>query len=365
MGTRVKQYRPHILVAAVLAVVLASGWHSGLRNALADLRFTWLSQPAGGDIVVVAIDAPSIEKVGVWPWPRRLHAELLRQLESAGVNDVVFDVDFSTPSDPKSDQAFLEALRSAGGSVVLPSFKQPGTDGTTYFNRPLKPFLEQAWTAIVNVSIEPDGLVRRYAFGQKLDGEFLPSMGAVLAEQFDAKRAPFLIDFGIRSPTIPRVSFIDVLDGDVATLSRLKGNKIIVGGTALELGDRFSVPNGGIVSGPVLQALAAESILRGRALHWTSATTTLIGLGLGPAVVGLLVPSKAKAASGAMPIPAPGHVPTPRPSPPASATSTPPAARRATLLDVRITRLLDRAARMGHGAIARRPNLLGVFPQIA
>lgn len=279
MGTRVKQYRPHILVAAVLAVVLASGWHSGLRNALADLRFTWLSQPAGGDIVVVAIDAPSIEKVGVWPWPRRLHAELLRQLESAGVNDVVFDVDFSTPSDPTSDQAFLEALRSAGGSVVLPSFKQPGTDGTTYFNRPLKPFLEQAWTAIVNVSIERDGLVRRYAFGQKLDGEFLPSMGAVLAGQFDAKRAPFLIDFGIRSPTIPRVSFIDVLDGDVATLSRLKGNKIIVGGTALELGDRFSVPNGGIVSGPVLQALAAESILRGRALHWTSATTTLIGLG--------------------------------------------------------------------------------------
>ena len=126
-----KQYRQHILVAAVLAVVLVSGWHGGLRNALADLRFTWLPQSAGDDIVVVAIDAPSIEKVGVWPWPRRLHAELLRRLESAEVSDIVFDVDFSTPSDAKSDQAFLEALRDAGGSVMLPSFKQPGTDGTT------------------------------------------------------------------------------------------------------------------------------------------------------------------------------------------------------------------------------------------
>src|SRR5689334_5855884 len=63
-------------------------------------------------------------------------------------------------------------------------------------------------------------------------------------------------------------------------------------------------------------------------------------------------------------MPAPGQGPKPRPSPPASATSTPLTARRATPLNVRITRLLDRAARMGHGADARRADLLGVFPQI-
>jgi diguanylate cyclase (GGDEF)-like protein/PAS domain S-box-containing protein len=276
----VKHYRPHILVAIVLAVVLLSGWHAGLRNVLADLRFAWQSQQASGDVVVIAIDAPSIEKIGVWPWPRRLHAELLRRLEGAGVNDVALDVDFSTPSDPASDQAFVEALRGAGGSVVLPSFKQPGSNGAIHFNRPLKQFAEHAWSAIVNVAIEPDGLVRRYPFGQELDGEFMPSMGAVLAGQFDAKRPPFLIDFSIRSPSIPKVSFIDVLHGDPATLGRLKGKKVIVGGTALELGDRFSVPNGGIVSGPVLQALAAESIIQNRALRWTSDAVTAIGIGI-------------------------------------------------------------------------------------
>ena len=74
------------------------------------------------------------------------------------------------------------------------------------------------------------------------------------------------------------MSFIDVLRGDEATLTSLKGKKIIVGGTALELGDRFSVPNGGIVSGPVLQALAAESIIQNRALHWTSDAVTAMGL---------------------------------------------------------------------------------------
>src|SRR5207245_6016617 len=103
----------------------------------------------------------------------------------AGINDVAFDVDFATPSDPASDQAFVDALRSAGGSTVLPAFKQPGADGATYFNRPLPQFRGQAWTTVVNVAVEPDGLVRRYTFGQKLDTEFLPSMGAVLAGRFD------------------------------------------------------------------------------------------------------------------------------------------------------------------------------------
>ena len=178
-----KHYRPHIFVVVALAIVLSSGWHDTLRNALTDLRFSWVSRQATGDVVVIAIDAPSIEKIGVWPWPRRLHADLLRRLETADVRDIVFDVDFSAPSDAASDQAFVEALRSAGGSVVLPSFKQPGTAGgngsAVYINRPLKQFGDHLWTAVVNVAVERDGLVRRYPFGENLDGQFLPSMGAV------------------------------------------------------------------------------------------------------------------------------------------------------------------------------------------
>ena len=275
-----KNYRPHILVAAVLAIALLTNWPSALRNVLVDLRFGWQSRAATGDVVVIAIDAPSIEQIGVWPWPRRLHAELLERLDRAGINDVAFDVDFSTPSDSASDLRFVEALRHAGGSTVLPAFKQPGADGLTYFNRPLPQFRDQAWTSVVNVAVEPDGLVRRYTFGQKLDSEFLPSMGAVLAGRFDATSPSFLIDFSIRTATIPRVSFIDVLRGDEATLKALKGKKVIIGGTALELGDRFSTPNGGIVAGPVLQAVAAELILQGRVLHWTSAAVTFASLAL-------------------------------------------------------------------------------------
>jgi diguanylate cyclase (GGDEF)-like protein/PAS domain S-box-containing protein len=277
----VKQFRPHILVLIALAFVLSCGWHGPLRHALADLRFSWQTRQASGDIVIVAIDAASIDKVGIWPWPRQLHADLLRRLQQAEVQDIALDIDFSTPSDAASDKNFAAALESTGGSVILPSFQQPGIDKTSiHVNRPLPQFGSHAWPAIVNVEVGPDGLVRRYPFGDKLDGKFLPSMGAMLAEKYDEKRAPFLIDFSIRSLSIPKVSYADVLRGDEATLKRLKGKKVIIGGTALELGDRFSVPNGEIVSGPTLQTLAAESILQNRALQWTSDIVTLAGLGL-------------------------------------------------------------------------------------
>jgi diguanylate cyclase (GGDEF)-like protein/PAS domain S-box-containing protein len=275
----VKHYRPHIFVVVALAIVLSSGLHGALRNALTDLRFAWQPRQASGDIVVVAIDAPSIEQIGVWPWPRRLHADLLRRLDSAGVRDVAFDVDFSSPSDPASDRAFVEALESAGGSVVLPSFKQPGADATAiHINRPLEPFAAHSWSAVVNVTVEPDGLVRRYPFGETFERQYFPAMGVVLAGQYAEKRAPFLVDFSIRAASIPRVSYVDVLRGDEATLGKLRDKKVVIGGTALELGDRFSIPNGGVVSGPMLQILAAESILQNRTLHFTSDAVTAAGL---------------------------------------------------------------------------------------
>jgi diguanylate cyclase (GGDEF)-like protein/PAS domain S-box-containing protein len=274
-----KHYRPHILVVIALAVVLLSGWHGTFRNALADLRFRWLQREASGNVVVVGIDARSIEAIGVWPWPRKLHAQLLRRLEEAGAGDIAFDIDFSAPSDAASDREFVAALKGAAGSVILPSFKQTGAVAgdlrSLHINRPLKPFADQSWAAFVNVEVEPDGRIRRYPLGERLGGEFFPSMAAVLAGQFNKADASLLIDFGIRTASVPMFSYVDVLRGDAAALAGLKDKKVIIGGTALELGDRFSVPNGAVVSGPMLQAMAVESILQGRSLRWTSGVVTL------------------------------------------------------------------------------------------
>jgi len=248
------------------------------------MRFTWFPRQASGDIVLVAIDSPSIEKVGVWPWPRQLHAELIGKLESAGATDIVFDVDFSSPSNPALDQAFLDALQKAGGSVVLPTFKQlignRGNGKTIHVNRPLPQFGKYAWAAVVNVAIEPDGLVRRYPYGEIIDGKFLPSVGALLSGTYETKEKSLWIDFSIRADSVPVVSYVDVLRGEPGAEKMLKDKKVIIGGTAIELGDRFNVPNGHIIPGSLLQVLAAESILQSRVLRDSSDLVALGGVGI-------------------------------------------------------------------------------------
>ena len=257
--------------------------HNVLRSALTDFRFDWISRQASGQIALIAIDPPSLNEIGVWPWPRKLHAELIDRLENAGATDVAFDVDFSSLSNPDSDQAFVDALKKAGGSVVLPAFKQVtgsgGHQNTVYVSRPVPEFGKHAWPAVVNVAIGSDGLVRRYSYGETLDGKILPSFGALLADKYDTQAKPFQIDFSISANSIPKISYVDVLRGDPAALKALKGRKVIIGSTAIELGDRFNVPNGSVVPGPVLQMLAAESILQGRTLRDSSTLVTLWGLG--------------------------------------------------------------------------------------
>jgi len=284
----VKRIRPHLFVVFALVAILLTGAPAALKNSLVDLRFSSFPRQASGDIVVVAIDSPSIEAIGVWPWPRRLHAELIDRLVNAGATGIAFDVDFSSPSTPESDRVFAEALQRAEGSVILPSFEQLVSSDNrkrVYLNRPLWNFAEHAWPAVVNVSADLDGVVRRYPFGKMVEGKFLPSMGSVLAGRYGPGRKPLWIDFSIEPTSVPTISYKDVLAGDPAILARLRDKKVLVGGTAIELGDRFNIPDGRIASGVLVQALAAETILQDRLLR----TNSLIGRFTGPGLVVLLM----------------------------------------------------------------------------
>jgi diguanylate cyclase (GGDEF)-like protein/PAS domain S-box-containing protein len=282
MWGRVKRYRPHLFVLCALVLVCTTGLHEPLRNALTALRFGWLSRQASGDVVLVAIDAPSLKQAGVWPWPRTMHATLVDVLDGAGATEIVFDVDFSAASTPDADRAFAAALRRAGGSVVLPAFKQVARErgeAAIHVDRPLPLFAPHAWSAAINIVPDPDGVVRRYPFGEMLDGKFVPSVGALLAGVYQTGGS-MLIDFGIRARTVPSVSYIDVLRRVPAVMKTVQGKKIIIGATALELGDRVNVPTGQVIPGALLQALAAESMLQGRALQPAPTAVSVTGVAL-------------------------------------------------------------------------------------
>ncbi len=274
-----RRYRPHLLVALLLSCLFMAGLQPWLRETLFDARFKALTRPASGDIVLVEIDPRSIAAVGQWPWPRGLHGRLVGELDKAGVSDIVFDVDFSAPSSPDEDAAFAAALQAAGGSVVLPAFRQRvadrGDGQTLHVNRPIAALAQHGWLGLVNVLPDADGVIRRYNYGATIEGEFIPSVGALLAGRHEQAGRPFRIDFGISAAGVPTVSYSNVLRGEPQTLAALRGKKVIVAGTAAELGDRFTVPNGRILPGSLIQALAAESIAQGRALTMTARGVSL------------------------------------------------------------------------------------------
>lgn len=268
--------RPYFFAVLAVAAVILAGIHPRLRETVLDARFHLVKRAPTGTIALVEIDPRSIAAIGRWPWPRSLHAELVRKLGAIGVTDIAFDVDFSARSTEAEDGVFAEALKQAGGSVILPIFRQVAAEAggvkQGYVNRPLAAFEADSWLGLVNVTPDADGVARDFDFGAMIDGPFIPSIAALLAGAHEPKAHAFRIDFGIDETAIRGVSYIDILRGDPAAASMLQEKKIIVAGTAAELGDRFVVPGGKIIPGALLQVLAAESMLQGRILQTTSRT---------------------------------------------------------------------------------------------
>jgi PAS domain S-box-containing protein len=273
---------PRPLVAGALLALTLGLYFAGalerIETFLMGQRFALLERPATGELVIAQIDARSLRETGIWPWPRQIYASILDRAFAAGAAEVAFDIDFSAASTPEGDALLASALERYGGRVVLPVFRQPDSPGDPQAEmvdvRPLAAFGVRTALGSVNVRPDPDGVVRRYPVGDRVDGRFEPSVAALLAGTGRFDLGSFYIDFGIRPGSVPRISVTDLLQGRIAP-ERLAGRRILVGATALELGDFLTVPAHGVMSGVTTLALATESLLQERAIQRTGWPVTL------------------------------------------------------------------------------------------
>lgn len=276
---------PYFVIAAMAITLQLTGNLSLLDNKLADLGFQIGGRSATGDVVLVEIDAKSIEALQSWPWPRGYHAQVLDRLIAAGASKVAFDIDFSAFSRLEEDKKLEEALARASGKVILPSLGRlsESADGQLTVKRalPIPAFRPHVTLASVNVRPDSDGLIRRML---TLDGS-APTFAALLSNQTDAPFSSFLIDYGIRPSTIPRLSFVDVMLSNFDT-SQVSGKKILIGSTAIELGDQLAVPLYRSIPGPLLHILGYESLIQGRALFGVAAAPTAIAIVLFTVLLG-------------------------------------------------------------------------------
>lgn len=257
----------------IVCVAYTFGIFEFLDRKIQDLRFFANDRTATGDIVVVEIDAWSLTEFNGWPWPRRHFAEAIDNLSAAGAKRILLDVDFSSYSEYENDQLLAGAISRAKDKVVLPIFQQltssSGDSSEVLTSRPLSQLEENASLAGINIFPAPDGMVREMSYHQVIDGDVFPMLATEMAKEKDVRiyeQNTYQIDYGINPKTLPHLSMADVVRGrfDPATVA---GKQVIIGATAVSLGDQLGVPLYLVMPGVYVHALGYESIAQGRTLQ--------------------------------------------------------------------------------------------------
>lgn len=161
---RVMQWRVILVLCIICLGLLASGVLDPVESLWLDMRFRLTPRPpVAPAICVIELDQKSVARIGEWPWPRSVHATLLRALHRAGARMIGFDILFSEKSGERED-ADLAAAIGEKGNVYLPiAFGVPPAQaGPEDIIAPLGLFASRArGLGFINFSPDPDGVNRR------------------------------------------------------------------------------------------------------------------------------------------------------------------------------------------------------------
>lgn len=249
-------------------------------------------QPPSPEILLVAVDQVSLARTGRWPWPRQVHAELIKRLTQAQPRAIAYDILFTEAASAAEDAALADAVAQARNVYLPMSFSVPGTNGAAFDALPPVPPMAGAAAGIghVNLSFDPDGMVRSSALSFGTFPHLMLLVRDAIAPHARPLKTPdevVLIPFSGRTGDWPTVSATHVLQGAVPP-ELLRNRVILVGVTADGLSDRYAVPQHGILPGVEIQAQMLNALLTGRTISRAS-IPVILGLTLIPLVCLMLV----------------------------------------------------------------------------
>ncbi|MCB0331131.1 MAG: CHASE2 domain-containing protein, partial [Bdellovibrionales bacterium] len=265
-------------------------WFQELEYSGLDLWFS-LRKPekAPEDVIVIALDEESYDNLEVpmnKPWPRTLHAQLLRRLAKAGARKVVFDVIFGGPSDSEeADMELAEAfglLPTAIGVEVIQITDEAQTEAAVQMDvetdkekifLPYAPF-QKTVAELASVKKRTDGrFLRRFARTihddeRNRDYRSLAAAGANLPEGSLLPDDNDLIWFYGPSRTVKTVPYFDALDEEWVPDAEFTDKVIYVGlalqtalGPAQKDAFRTPFPERGDTFGVEIHATAALNLI--------------------------------------------------------------------------------------------------------
>jgi len=281
-----------------------------------DIRDRFGFTPEGDrNIVVVTVDEKSVNRLGRWPWDRRVMADLFGRLSTADL--VGLDIVFSEPTSEEADEALSAVIYDLDSVVTGFFFRNDATKSTSeedlerlqeyaYLDVQLLdetvgvkdfPYAElnipvigdSALTgASFNTEPDPDGLYRRYPLAYIHEGFVFPPLAVQMMRYhlnrsakavFDrngvvnfqlgdvslSKENYFRLNFYRPDPAL-YLSAADVLDGTVPP-DFFKGKLVLVGVTEIGVFDMRPTPVDPVTPGVWLHYVALSNLLHNEMLH--------------------------------------------------------------------------------------------------
>ncbi|MDP9227800.1 MAG: adenylate/guanylate cyclase domain-containing protein [Actinomycetota bacterium] len=245
------------------------------------------------DIVLVLIDGVSSQELNLrFPYPRSLHAEVIDAIARDGPKAIAYDVEFLEETEPKEDNALINAVARAGPGKVVLADTQPNEDGESGALGG-QDRLEKIGARGANTQVgeDSDGVSRRFPFSVGgLETFPIATAETVEGEQLDeddmgGKKA--WADFAGPPETYPSLSFSRVVNGQVDT-GTFRDKIVVVGASDPSLKDvrPTATTDEGLMAGAEFQANSIATALAGFPLQSLPLGGDLVLIG----ILGLVAP---------------------------------------------------------------------------
>jgi adenylate cyclase len=266
-----------VLMATVAVVAATAGVVAHQENLLRwvelqsiDARFEVRgTQPAPKGVAVVAIDDRTFSERpdDRWPFLRRRHAKAIEILHEAGAKVIVYDVQFTEPSNPEDDGLLFNSVYRAG-NVVLGTSEIAKGGKTRILGSDKNTRAARARPASAQYDLDPNGVIRRIPF-QTDDLKTMPVVAYERAYGHPPDRAGFKpdgawINFAGPPRTLRTLSFSQLLAHHFPP-DYFRGRIVVVGASAPSIQDVHPTSTSGNdeMSGPEVQASAIATLQEG------------------------------------------------------------------------------------------------------
>lgn len=235
-----------ILSIFCISICAFFGFFDQIENNVRDKIFQSNSKKVDTEnIVIIGIDDKSLKEIGIWPWDRTIHAEVINKLTEGQAASIGIDIVLSEEAKvKKSDDLLVEAVSKAG-NVVMPvvgnfNFKKlsatiGSSNGTDIVksDKIIESFNELKKVAInghINVfEDQRDGIVRKALLSFEYKNREIKSFDYNIIKQYEKRLGKevlngdipidqfnrYHIDFNGKPGDFKPISYCDVLNGKV------------------------------------------------------------------------------------------------------------------------------------------------------